>query len=268
MPILRLHIYQPQAHYRVPFTYQRRHTYPIPPYSTVIGFLCNACGVDDQRNKLYEDVISKLKISIAGRFKVKNTEMIWYRNLSKEKHKGSYGSIDVREKNGNIGHIGGQAPMHIDVLEDVELYIYLYHENKEKLENLSKQLTNPTNRLQVLHIGRAEDWIVYKNEPKILDENNDFIVARRDANYKHFFWIPENIHQINNSPEIDFNKIDGNLYRLTTFSSIENYEKHHNHTGRRIYKYINAKLNDGKIYGYKLLLDKELNLPMFLGDLQ
>jgi CRISPR-associated protein Cas5, N-terminal domain len=42
---LRLKIYQPQAHYRVPFTYQRRHTYPIPPYSTVIGLLCNVLGI-------------------------------------------------------------------------------------------------------------------------------------------------------------------------------------------------------------------------------
>lgn len=51
--ILRIRIYRPQAHYRVPFTYQRRHTYPIPPYSTVIGFLCNVLGIDDQGKEEY-----------------------------------------------------------------------------------------------------------------------------------------------------------------------------------------------------------------------
>ena len=42
---MRLVIYQPHAHYRVPFTYQRRHTYPIPPYSTVKGLICNVLGI-------------------------------------------------------------------------------------------------------------------------------------------------------------------------------------------------------------------------------
>jgi len=267
MPILRLHIYQPQAHYRVPFTYQRRHTYPIPPYSTVIGFLCNACGVNDQGKEIYQKCIKELKISIAGKFKLKNTEMIWYRNLSKEAHKGSYGTIDIREKNGNIGHIGGQSPIHIDVLEDVELYVYLYHDKEQQLKNLSQQLINPTNRLQVLHLGRAEDWIVYKSEPKILD-NSELEKKRRDANYGYFFWIPEKILKINNVPEIDFGQIDGNLFRLTTFSEIEGYNEHHNHTGKRKYRYIKAKLSDGKIFGQNLLIDKELSLPIFLGDLK
>lgn len=265
MPILRLNIYQPQAHYRVPFTYQRRHTYPIPPYSTIIGFLCNACGVDDQQNELYKDIISKLKISIAGRFKLKNTEMVWYRNLSKEAHVGSYGSVSIREKNGNIGHIGGQSPMNIDVLEDVELYIYLYHNDKDKLEKLKQNLKEPKKRLQVLHIGRAEDWIVYKSELKILYDY-DLTIQRKDANYGVFLWIPERFFKIENTPDIDFGKIEGNLYRLTTFSKIEDYDNHHNHTGRRIYTYIMSKLNDGKLFGYKLLLDKEYNIPIFLGD--
>jgi len=43
---LRLQLYQPHAHFRIPFSYQRRHTYPIPPYSTVIGFLSNLLGYE------------------------------------------------------------------------------------------------------------------------------------------------------------------------------------------------------------------------------
>jgi len=45
MKALLIQIYQPTAHFRIPFTYQRRHTYPIPPYSTVIGLLCNLLGI-------------------------------------------------------------------------------------------------------------------------------------------------------------------------------------------------------------------------------
>lgn len=273
MPVLRLKIYQPQAHYRIPFTYQRRLTYPIPPYSTIIGFLCNACGVDDQKNGLYENVIRKLKISIAGRFKTKTTEMIWFRNLSKKAHIGTYGAIDNREKNGQIGHIGGQAPMKIDVLEDVELIIHLYHENednKDKLKELQKKLENPENRLQVLHIGRAEDWIVYQ-EIKLFEDNlknnsDNFEWKRSDGQYPYFFWIPEKIYKNKGNPP-DWNNFDGLFYRLTTFSNIEGYENHHNHTGRRKYETINAKLNDGKIINTECCFDKNLQLPVFFAEL-
>lgn len=263
MPVLRLKIYQPQAHYRIPFTYQRRLTYPIPPYSTIIGFLCNACGVDDQKSELYKDVISQLKLSITGCFKTKITEMIWFRNLSKEAHIGTYGAIYNREKNGQIGHIGGQSPMKIDVLEDVELIIHLYHENKDQLNKLQEKLENAENRLQVLHIGRAEDWIVYQ-EMKLF-EDDIFEWKRRDGQYPYFFWIPESAYKISGNTH-NWNNFDGLFYRLTTFSKIEGYENHHNHTGRRIYETINAKLNDGKIINTECCFDKDLQLPLFFAD--
>lgn len=273
MPFLRLKIYQPQAHYRVPFTFQRRHAYPIPPYSTIIGFLCNACGVDDQNKeyggnsgqkiKLYE-IIKNLKISIAGRFETKVTEMIWFRNLNKDEHKDRYGDISIREKNGQVGHIGGQSPINIDVLENVELIIHLYHTDKSKLSFLKGLIENPINRLQVLHIGRSEDWIVFQEITLLEDDKLEF--KRQDGHYPYFFWIPERIYNPKNG-NIDWKFFDGMPYILTTFSMIEGYEKHHNHTGRRIYERIKAKLNEGKIINSNCLFDKELNIPIFLGKL-
>lgn len=263
MSILRLIIYQPQAHYRIPFTFQRRHTYPIPPYSTIIGFLCNACGIDDQNNDLY-NTLKESKISIAGRFEHKTTEMIWFRNMSKEAHINTFGDISIREKHGGVAHPGGQSPMKIDVLENVELVVYIYN-NNDKLEDIKNKLENPQYRLQPLHIGRAEDWIVYKNISIIEDNKIEF--KRRDGRYPYFFWIPEKIFTLNNDYKLDWNSFDGLLYILTTFSSIENYETHHNHTGKRIYNRIHAKLNDGKIINTKCLFDNDLNIPIFLGDL-
>ncbi len=260
MPILRLRIYQPQAHYRVPFSYQRRLTYPIPPYSTIIGFICNACGIDNQRNGLYSS-IKDLKISIAGKFKTKITENIWFRNLEKSAHEGTYRSIENRIKNGQIGHIGGQSPMKIDVLEDVKLVIHLYHNDSNKLENLKNKLENPEDRLQPLHLGRAEDWIVYQ-EIKILNDS-ELEYKRQDGRYSYFFWIPEKIFTFN-SEEINWENFDGLFYNLTTFSNIEDYENHFNHTGKRKYQFIRAKLNDGKIINTKCYFDKELNIPVYL----
>lgn len=264
MKLLRIKIYQPQAHYRMPFTYQRRHTYPLPPYSTVIGFLVNALGIWNQDDDLYKNGIKKLKISIAGKFESKITEYIWFRNLSKEKHTNRFGCIENREINGHIEHIGGQAPMPIDVLNNVSLVIYLCHTDTNYLNKIQEGICNPKNRLEVLHLGRAEDWIVFENEPELLSIDN-FEFKRRDADYKYFFWIPEKIFQIDNY-EIDYQKFDGLLYNLPTFYEIDNYQTTFNRYGERKFDYIRTKLNDGKIKEALLMLDKELKLPIFLGD--
>jgi len=239
----------------MPFTYQRRHTYPIPPYSTVIGLLCNVLGIYDQNSDLYGKLLN-LKISIAGRFETKITEYIWFRNLSKSRHIERFGSVENRETNGHIEHIGGQSPMWIDVLNEVHLVIYLEHENEKFIEDIKESLSNPTKRLEILHLGRAEDLIVLEEEPKIIEEKH-LQYGRRDADYGHFFWIPNNLKNDN---------FEGLLYNLPTFVTIENYEQTFNRHGKRNFRYIRTKLNDGLIKGQEFLLDREAGIPIFLGD--
>ncbi len=267
MNLLRIKIYQPNAHYRLPFAYQRRHTYPLPPYSTVIGFLINVLGIINQNDDLYKNGIRKLKISLAGRFDAKVTEMIWFRNLSKKAHLGRFGYIQNRENNGHIEHPGGQSQMWIDVLNDVRLLLYLGHENIEILNEIKNALENPVNRLEVLHIGRAEDWIVLEEKPKILEEK-DLEYIRHGGNFKHFFWIPDTFYILENGwKQMNNSYFEGLLYNLPTFSKIEGYESNFNRHGKRTFDYLRTKLNDGLIIGQKLLIDKELNFPIFLGEL-
>lgn len=63
--VLKIKIYQPDAHYRIPFSYQRRFTYPIPPYSTVKGLICNVMGIkssEDERFKKLKQGLSLLNL--------------------------------------------------------------------------------------------------------------------------------------------------------------------------------------------------------------
>ncbi len=184
---LRIKIYQPTAHFRLPFTYQRRHTYPIPPYSTVIGFLCNMLGVDHHENKLFKE-LQKCKLSVSGCFDTKLTEYIWFRNLSKKSHVNYFGSENIREKNGEINHPGGQSPMKIDVLENMQLTIHLASEDATFIKYLHNYLHNPTNRLETMHLGRAEDWLVFEELEMVFLEPTD-----KHKNYNRFFWIPQHI---------------------------------------------------------------------------
>ncbi|MCM8806519.1 MAG: type I-B CRISPR-associated protein Cas5b, partial [Candidatus Omnitrophica bacterium] len=166
MKILKLKIYQPHAHYRIPFTYRRRHSYPIPPYSTVIGLLCNILGIRNIEGKEEPCVsqncfcdyhkLKNIKISICGSFESKSTEYIWFRNLSKESHNNRFGYCRNRYVSGYIEHPGGQMPVLIDILNDVNLWIYFYHEDQDFLEKIKDSFENPQNRIYPLHLGRAE----------------------------------------------------------------------------------------------------------------
>jgi len=255
--VLRIKIYQPQAHYRIPFTYQRRHTYPIPPYSTFIGLLCNILGIKNEKgegepcenpkcNCNYHK-LKKLKISICGRFESKTTEYTWFRNLSKDSHIGRFGSYENRYVSGHIEHIGGQMPVSIDVLNDVKLWFYLYHEDEEFLEKIKKSFESPKYKIYPLHLGRAEDWIVI--------EDIKFTNLEKKQMYygEVFSWIPKRIYF---DGEFDFGKANGLIYKLPTF-----YVKT---DGKRNFKYEEVKLNDGVIKDIKFYYDKEEDKPVFL----
>lgn len=259
MKALLIKIYQPTAHYRIPFTYQRRHTYPIPPYSTVVGFLCNMLGIDYQGNERYEQ-LKRCKISISGRFEQKLTEYIWFRNLSKESHEKYFGSIETREKNGEINHIGGQSPMRIDVLENMHMNIHIVGD-ENFLAELETYLHNPVNRLETVHLGRAEDWLVFESIQLVDLEKSD-----RDKNYNHFFWIPQYL-DTGNEIAFNFDKAEGLFYNLPVFSTIKNYDKTYDRNAERSFTYMRSKLNDGAIMGMECWYDKQSDVPVFLADL-
>jgi CRISPR-associated protein Cas5t len=259
MQALKIKLYQPTAHYRMPFTYQRRHTYPIPPYSTVIGFLCNMLGIDYQGNEQFQKLMN-CKLSVSGKFYVKLTEYIWFRNLSVKAHEGYFGSTLIREKNGEINHVGGQSPMRIDVLENVRLNIHITAEDESFLYYLKESIINPVHRFEVIHLGRAEDWIVFEEI-----EMTDLKVNSMDKNYNHFFWIPQHLWKPE-TVDFDFEKSDGLFYNLPVFSSIKDYEHTYDRNGERSFKYLRAKLNDGAIIGMNYLFDGEV--PVFFADLK
>ncbi len=263
MEVLKIKIYQPSAHYRVPFTSgARRHTYPIPPYSTVIGFLCNVLGIKNEKgegepceekscNCDYHK-LKNIKLSICGNFKSKTTEYIWLRNLNKEKHINRFGDFKNRFINGHIEHIGGQSPVSIDILNEVDLVIYAFHEDKDFLQKIKNSIEKPRERIYPLHLGRAEDLVVIKELKK-----EEVKISEIEGNYNKFFWVPERIYNSDGENlRFDFKKINGLIYNLPSFYKLVD--------GIRRFDYIKAKLNDGDLGEIDIYYDEEGNLPLFL----
>ena len=259
MKALRLQIYQPHAHFRLPFAYQRRLTYPLPPYSTVIGFVSNILGIGYDLESDTARMLKETKLSVSGGFDSKVTESIWFRNLSKEAHVKRFAEVDNRFVNGQLEHIGGQSLMSIDVLQDAYFTFHFYHEDESFLQELKANFENPRHRLDTLHLGRAEDWIV------IEDLNfTELESSANDGDFNQFFWVPEKTGTP--SGKNTFNQIEGLIYRLPAFCHIQDYQTTGNMHGRREYEYITTKLNDGAIMNASYWYDQKANLPVFLAN--
>lgn len=260
MKVLRIKIYQPEAHYRIPFTYQRRHTYPIPPYSTVKSLLCNLLGIRrgiDLDNDTGQDIIElrKLKearVAISGTFESRTSEYTWFRNLSKSSHIDRFGYVENRRISSHIEHPGGQMPVTVDILNDVRVVIHLHHNDESFLNKIERKFKNPKGRLGTLHLGRSEDWIVVEEI-----EFAELELKEIEGVYRHFFWIPENIYRTSRCV-FDFKKIGGLLYKMPTFYTIVE--------GVRSFNYVNVKLNDGNLSDIKMFFDNRDLLPVFFFD--
>ncbi|NPA80366.1 MAG: type I-B CRISPR-associated protein Cas5 [Thermotogae bacterium] len=247
MKALRLKIYQPSAHYRIPFTYQRRHTYPIPPYSTVIGLLANFLGIRNLRGEGEPDSedFRKLKgisISVGGTFIAKTKDYVWFRNLGKDSHESRFHTPTNRRYMGIPEHPGGQMPVSIDVLNDVHLWIYLYHKDEDFLERIQDSFLNPRDRVWPPHLGRAEDLIV----PIDISTAELTFKPKIYGNYRRFFWVPEGYTD----------SVIGLMHRIPTFYRLE--------SGARTFEFAHVYLSDGiftgEVCGY---FDEKERTPVF-----
>ncbi len=273
MEILRLKIFQPHAHYRIPFTFSRRHTYPIPPYSTVVGFICNLLGIKNQEEEKFKNLKEGLSLAIYGKFESLTREYLWLRNLEKNSHKDRFGSEDKRTIDHIPEHPGGQMPTRIDVLENVKLIIYIYHPDEKFLEELKETFKNPQKRVYPLHLGRAEDLILFEEKP---EETMKIIEVAEDkkepfyGQFDYYTWIPHPSYLLNKNfypQEFEkfFAKIKGSYHFITSFYEIKN--------GMRNFKYVLVKLFEQGDFPFnfgtpfEFLADNELNIPLFFAKI-
>ncbi|WP_196598328.1 CRISPR-associated protein Cas5 [Pectinatus frisingensis] len=142
--VIRLKCFQQLPNYRKPTSFQIKESYPLPPYSTVIGMVHTACGFTEYH---------PMNISIQGKYHSAVSEMYTKYAFGipydEARHQAWVKNGD--KKDGiNIG-IG-----YIELLTDVELVIHIQPENETELEIIKQGLTNPKSYLS---LGRHEDLL-------------------------------------------------------------------------------------------------------------
>ena len=134
MKAIKLKLYQNMVNYKVPTSFQLKESYPLPPYSTVIGMVHSLCDFKEYK---------PMKISISGNYfsKVNN--------------------LYTRHEFNNSDNVI-KGPATIELLVDVNLTIHIIPEDQseEFLNMIFEAFKYPK---EYPSLGRREDIVLIKD---------------------------------------------------------------------------------------------------------
>lgn len=141
--IIKLKTFQEKAVFRTPYSMEVIETYPLPPYSTILGFIHNLL--------LCTTTIENINISVQGRYGNLNHEFIRYHKFEAESSEGK------------------PYPIVVTSLLDLELIIHIKMPDNNLHLKLLSALKNPP---YFPYLGRPEDLILYMEIKE--EEERDF----------------------------------------------------------------------------------------------
>ena len=142
MKAIRIKLYQESASYRKPTSFKVKETYPLPPYSTVIGMVHSLCRYTEYK---------EMKISVQGKnfSRVENLYRIYEFGNQK---------LDPKRHNIEVDGLGITAGVaKIEILTDIELLIHIIPEDQNLLTEIKEAFENP---VEYLSLGRREDLAI------------------------------------------------------------------------------------------------------------
>jgi CRISPR-associated protein Cas5t len=152
---IRLRLFQQLPNYRKPSSFTVKESYPMPPYSSVIGMIHAACGFAE-----YHD----MKISIQGKNASEISDGATMYVFGGGKFEQSRHQFAVETGNGSSIGVT-RAFKYTHLITDVELCIHIMPENNNDLEIILNGLKYPK---EYISLGRRED-IVRVDEVSIVE---------------------------------------------------------------------------------------------------
>ena len=188
MKAIKLKLYQNMVNYKVPTSFQLKESYPLPPYSTVIGMVHSLCDFKEYK---------PMKISISGNYfsKVNN--------------------LYTRHEFNNSDNVI-KGPATIELLVDVNLTIHIIPEDQseEFLNMIFEAFKYPR---EYPSLGRREDIVLIK-DVKIVNVEEKRLEKDLSNGEDDFAYIPVNFIQeklVNYGDKKSGMNIYGTRYELT-----------------------------------------------------
>lgn len=147
---VKLQAYQNLVNYRKPTSFQLKETYPLPPYSTVIGMVHAACGFTEY---------VPMQVSVQGRYFSKVNDLWTRYEFAGAKYEAGRHTIklDSKEDGTSYGAIRGVSTA--ELLVDVDLVIHIVPDDPTYLDVIEHGIASPK---EFLSLGRREDLLQVK----------------------------------------------------------------------------------------------------------
>lgn len=156
MKAVKIKAYQMMANYKIPTSFQLKESYPLPPYSTVIGLIHSLCSFNEYH---------EMEISIKGKYKSKVNDLFIRYEFKPgmcEKSKNYYKVVD------DTGITRGTALT--ELLVDVELILHIIPKEQELIDKIYNSLKNPT---KFPTLGRNDDLLKIESVKIVEFENKN-----------------------------------------------------------------------------------------------
>lgn len=207
MKAVRVILEQDLVNYRHPMSFQLKESYPLPPYSTVIGMVHNLC-----RYKEYHP----MKVSIQGKY-ISKTNDLYTRYEFKSGAK--YDSTRHQIEAGGYGV--GQGISTAELLSQVQLVLHIRPEKEEELEEVFEAFHTPW---EYPSLGRREDLATIL-EVKIVEiSQRGYRYARKEEDVYAYIPIAYLHEELVKGRESEFGvNVRGTKYLLNKRYHLENY---------------------------------------------
>lgn len=159
--IIKLKTFQERAVFRVPYSMEIIESYPLPPYSTILGFIHNML--------LSQSTLPDINISVQGKYGNVNREYVRYQKYEKEEIEGK------------------PYPIIITSLIDLELIIHIRMPTEELHNKLLHSLKNPP---YFPYLGRPEDLICKMEVKEVLELEIDIDTAKEGMELLYNCYLP------------------------------------------------------------------------------
>ncbi len=204
MKAIRVRLRQNMVNYKKPTSFQLKETYPLPPFSTVIGMVHSLCGYTEYK---------PMQVSVQGKHFSKVNDL-----YTRYEFKNGMPYDDKRHQLKVGKHGVGQGIATAELLVDVELLLHIAPDDQTLVEEIYAALAQPK---EYPSLGRREDLVTI-DEVKIVTLTETKLEEQIEAFKDYYAYIPYDIvkagdvSSTHNLPGISFS---GTRYKLT-----KNYE--------------------------------------------
>ncbi|MBS4534395.1 type I-B CRISPR-associated protein Cas5 [Clostridium sp. D2Q-14] len=203
---VRLKLYQNMVNYKKSTSFQLKESYPLPPYSTVIGMVHSLCDYKEYK---------EMDISIQGKYHSKVNDLYTRYEF---KNGMRYDEKRHQLKVGDYGVSRGIST--VELLTDVELLIHIIPEDQSLIEEIENAFIYPR---EYPSLGRREDLVTIE-EVKVVDILEKELQKDIELDERFTAYIPlDMVEESIVIGGVDGISSPGTRYRITKDYELVNY---------------------------------------------